>query len=281
MRLTQAIMLAALAVMDGSAVSPAVHQQAGAPAYDTFFYKHDGLRLEAYLYRPSGPGPFPLVVYNHGSREDRTEQPYPFIGRLLADAGYAVLVPERRGYGKSEGRTFADEIGGSRGAPYIARLQAETGDALAAVDHVLGDRSSRLDPRRVAIMGFSAGGVVTVFGAARSDRFGAVVTQAAGARSWPRSPELREALPAEARRVRAPTLCMVAENDTTTESVRRVCEAVRANGAVADLIVYPPFTPSDGPRRSDPGHQLFNREGVSIWGKDVLAFLAKHVKSID
>src|SRR5258706_15812536 len=76
-----------------------------APPHETFFYTHDGLRLEAYFYRPAGDGPFPLVVYNHGSRagEERSEWPVGFIGRLLLPEGYAVLVPERRGYGKSEG----------------------------------------------------------------------------------------------------------------------------------------------------------------------------------
>ncbi|HEU4778242.1 MAG TPA: hypothetical protein VFS58_00020, partial [Steroidobacteraceae bacterium] len=35
--------------------------------HETLFYTHDGLKLEAYLYVPDGAGPFPLVVYNHGS----------------------------------------------------------------------------------------------------------------------------------------------------------------------------------------------------------------------
>jgi hypothetical protein len=72
---------------------------------------------------------------------------------------------------------------------------------------------------------------------------------------------------------------MVAENDNTTESARSVCEAVTAGGAVANLIVYPSFTPGEPSPNSlvAPGHTLFNRnEGVPIWGKDVLAFLAKY-----
>lgn len=253
-------------------------QTAGRP-YDTFFYTHEKLRLQAYVYWPSGSGSVPLVVYNHGSRGAlaRTEQPYPFIGRLLRDAGYAVLVPERRGYGKSDGPTFRDVVGTSRGAAYVARLQEEAGDALAAVDDLLRRHPSRLDARKVAIMGFSAGGVVTVFGAARNERFAAVITQAAGAFSWPQSPELQKELPAAARRIRVPTLCMAAVNDTTTESDRSVCEAVKANGIAADLIVYPPFTPTGDPGGVAPGHHLFNEEGVPIWRRDALAFLAKHL----
>ncbi len=46
------------------------------------------------------------------------------------------------------------------------------------------------------------------------------------------------------------------------------------------IPVTAPFTPkepSENPLVA-PGHMLFNREeGVSIWGKDVLAFLAKYL----
>ena len=259
----------------------ATASQTGDRPYDTFFYTHEKLRLQAYVYWPSGSGSVPLVVYNHGSRDAlaRTEQPYLFIGRLLRDAGYAVLVPERRGYGKSDGPTFTGVVGTRRGTAYVARLKEEAGDALAAVDDLQRRHSSRLDARKVAIMGFSAGGVVTLFGAARSERFAAVITQATGAFSWPLSPGLQEELPAAARRIRVPTLCMAAVNDTTTESDRRVCEAVKANGVVADLIVYPPFTPKADPGPFAPGHMLFNEEGVSIWRRDVLVFLAKHLGS--
>ena len=66
-----------------------------ASPYVQVFYQSGALRLEGYLYRPKGDGPFPLVIYNHGSREgaERSERPFPFVGRLLTTAGYAVLVP--------------------------------------------------------------------------------------------------------------------------------------------------------------------------------------------
>jgi dienelactone hydrolase len=261
--------------------APAAPGQVGAHPYETFFYTHEKLRLEAYVYWPAGSGPFPLVIYNHGSRGTlaRTEQPYVFIGRMLRDAGFAVLVPERRGYGKSDGRAFAEVLGTSRGATYIARLQEETGDVIAAADDLLRRHPSRLDSRRVAIMGFSAGGVVTVFAAARGDRFAAVVTQAAGAFSWPRSPELQRELPSAARRIRVPTLCMVAENDTTTDSDRSVCEAVKANNSPADLIIYPAFTEGGDPGGVAPGHLVFNEAGLAVWRRDVLAFLSKHLNN--
>jgi len=95
-----------------------------AQPYSTTFYPSGTLRIEAYVYRPTGSGPFPVVIYSHGSRKgyEREERPMAFVGNMLASQGYLVLVPERRGYGKSDGRTFNEEVGTDVGARMIARL---------------------------------------------------------------------------------------------------------------------------------------------------------------
>src|SRR5207244_2585188 len=114
-------------------------------------------------------GPFPLIVYNHGSREgrERTEQPFAFVGRLLTSAGYAVLVPERRGYGKSDGEVFRQEVGRDTGGRFIERLQAESGDVLASLEYL--KTVPWVDTSRIGIMGWSLGGIVSVFASSRSD----------------------------------------------------------------------------------------------------------------
>ena len=241
--------------------------------YQTFFYVHDGLRLEAYLYLPPGAGPFALVVYNHGSRGGREEMPMEYVSGFLTAAGYAVLVPERRGYGKSEGTPFDQDVGGDRGARYIARVQAETDDVLAALQHV--SKNPKLDLQRVAVVGYSFGGVVTTLAASRSTLFKAAVVQAPGAFSWPRSAELRALLPQAAAKIRIPIQCMVAQNDTQTESTRRVCAS--ATGP-KQLQIYPAFTPTPARGDGSDGHALFGPQGVGRWKRDVLAFLAQYVR---
>jgi len=118
-----------------SCVPIAVSQTSNAPpAHEVVFYPSGKLRIETYLYKPEGKGPFPVVIYNHGSRPEReaTEMPFAYVGKMLAASGYLVLAPERRGYGKSEGTLFSEEIGNDRGPRYVARLQQEADDVIAA-----------------------------------------------------------------------------------------------------------------------------------------------------
>jgi len=241
------------------------------------FYNNGALRLEAYFYKPEGNGPFPLVVYNHGSRAgaERLERAMPFIARVLVPAGYAVLVPERRGYGKSDGAPFSEEIGNDRGERFVRRLAAEAADVNAAVDYAKAQLP--IDSQRIGVIGYSFGGIVTTLAAARSKWFVAVVNQAPGALNWDRSPLLRQELLASAEKITAPMICMAAENDATTDNVRSICAKARAHGGATEVIIYPPFKDARFDNPGAPGHALFFY-GVDIWRQDVLTFLGKHMK---
>src|SRR6266700_3468087 len=129
-------------------------------AYTTIYYKSGRLNIEAYLYKPlKGEAPFPLVIYNHGSRagNERAEIPFRYVANVLAAEGYAVLVPERRGYGKSDGPTYTEEVGSGGGDVMVRRFEEESDDVLAALDYL--KTLSFVDYKRIAIMGWSHGGV--------------------------------------------------------------------------------------------------------------------------
>jgi carboxymethylenebutenolidase len=152
-------------------VTASAHSQSS-NTYTELFYPSGGLRIQAYLYKPDGEGLFPAVIYNHGSRAGRERDSLPFehIGALLSQAGYAVLIPERRGYGRSDGRTWPEAVGNDKGW-FVARLHEGTGDALTAADYLR--TLPFLDPKRIEIMGWSFGGIVTMFAVSRSTIFGA------------------------------------------------------------------------------------------------------------
>src|SRR6478672_811695 len=122
--------------------------------FSTVFYRSGNLQIEAYLYKPVGTGPFPTVIYNHGNRsggQEHLEQPSVEIGRLLTQAGFAVFVPERRGFGKSEGPTVTQDLDGpDRNRRQVRRGQSEADDVLAAVNYLKADPS--INVKKMALM---------------------------------------------------------------------------------------------------------------------------------
>jgi dienelactone hydrolase len=259
--------------------APAHSQSPANSSYTEVFYPSGSLRIHAFLYKPKGDGPFPVVIYNHGARSGRPRRPEPneFIGNLLTRAGYAVLIPERRGYGDSEGPTLARAIRNDMGQRFVARVEAETDDVFAAVDYLR--TLAFADTKRIGIMGFSLGGSVTMFAVSRSSTFAVAINQAGAAGAWDISAPLRSALIATAEKATTPTLLMVAQNDRSTESITTLGEIFKKRGVAHRMVIYEPFTPQSTARAATeaPGHDVFRAHGVHVWEKDVLEFLARYL----
>ena len=249
-----------------------------APEYTTAFYQSGKLRLEAYVYRPAGPGPFPVVIYSHGSRKgyEREERPMAFVGAMLAGQGYLALVPERRGYGKSDGPTFNEEVGTDLGNRMMARFDGEADDVVAAAQYVA--TMDGADATRLALIGYSQGGIVSVRAAGELSGVRALVDQAGGSLTWPRSSELRRRLTDWGSALKMPLVCMDAANDATTDAVKAVCDAASRAGAEARVTIYAAFTPASNPENIAPGHLIFSSQGVAVWRQDVLAFLSANTR---
>jgi pimeloyl-ACP methyl ester carboxylesterase len=103
----------------------------------------------------------PTLLYLHGNKHniahliDHT--------RNLHDAGYNLLIPDYRGYGKSTG-----------GKPTEAKMYE---DAEAAWNHLLQQRHH--DPRRIFIYGHSMGGVVGIDLALRHPEAAGLIVESA------------------------------------------------------------------------------------------------------
>jgi dipeptidyl aminopeptidase/acylaminoacyl peptidase len=57
----------------------------------------DGTRIPAFLYRPPGPGPHPVLLSIHGGPEGQARPEYAALHQCLLASGIAVLAPNIRG----------------------------------------------------------------------------------------------------------------------------------------------------------------------------------------
>lgn len=122
--------------------------------------------LETLVYRPSGPGKFPLVTINHGLPFGGTldadllhkGSPYDLKRAALwfAEHGYAVAVPNRRGVGRSQGQ-FADSPDHEWSHKDLILEGKATASDIANVV-VYMQRQPFVDQTKVVVLGNSAGG---------------------------------------------------------------------------------------------------------------------------
>lgn len=250
--------------------------------FEELTYLSKGLKIKGYLYRPPGPGPAPAIIYSHGSvRRGQLVEPrrYEWRAYRLARLGYAVLVAERRGYGGSEG----EGVIGGEGNPNSLRygLPGEVQDVLSAIAYLKG--RPEIDATRIALLGKSLGGLVSLLAAAeRPDLRGAISLAGGygfGDRTMgPTMLFVQNELRGAARRLRVPTLLMHAQNDRTVplDFSRMVYEELRQRDVTAAIEVYPPFKVAG---KELDGHALFDGvKGLPYFWGDLSNFLAEALK---
>lgn len=131
-------------------------------------YQSDGLTIRALLTMPLGEPPengWPGIVFNHGyipPEQYRTTQRYESYVDVFARNGYAVLKPDFRGHGSSEG----DPTGAYFSPGY-------TVDVLNAFSSLQQD--DRVDADRIGMWGHSMGGYLTLRSMVISDEIQAGV----------------------------------------------------------------------------------------------------------
>src|SRR5581483_7920261 len=81
---------------------------AGQSAPNEVVFNSGGLQLHGFLWRPSGSGPFPAILWNHGSEKRPGSQPR--LARFYTQKSYVFFVPHRRGQGRSPGNYIQDLI---------------------------------------------------------------------------------------------------------------------------------------------------------------------------
>jgi dienelactone hydrolase len=245
----------------------------------------------AYLIRPIGGGPFPLVVMNHGVSLDAKERSYfPVIefrdaALWFARQGYVVVAPVRPGYGATAIEIperglfglFFSGVGKCSDAEF-----REAGLAVASIDKWIIDYMSTQSfiKRDVIIVGQSGGGWGSIaLGSQNPESVRAIIGFAAGRgghlNGKPNNncapDQLVDAVAEFGRTARVPMLWIYTHNDSYfgPDLSKRMVEAFRAAGGNVEYHLLSDF--------GGDGHFLIDSaEAVQLWAPLVSEFLAKH-----
>ena len=69
------------------------------------------LTMVGYLFKPEGDGPFPGIIWNHGSDPDPDQtSEFDAVAQIVVPAGYVLFAPLREGQGGSQGQSIMDQV---------------------------------------------------------------------------------------------------------------------------------------------------------------------------
>ncbi len=232
------------------------------------------LELKGFIWKPSGEGPFPALLWNHGS--EKSPGSIDAVAPYFVSKGYVFFVPHRRGQGRSPGPYIMDELSQARSRDERGQLlvdlhETHLEDQLAALQYL--QALPYVDKNRIAVMGFSFGGIQTMLAVERGPGYRVAVNCSGAAETWRGSADLRSRLTTAASKATMPVFFLQAENDHDLTPNRVLSEEVRKSGKPVEAKVYPAF--GSGPRE---GHSFCVR-GTETWGPDVLKFIETHLRN--
>ncbi|MGW2722990.1 S9 family peptidase [Streptomyces sp. NPDC001492] len=244
-------------------------------------YAPDGYPLHAWVVRPEGPGPHPVIFQVKGG--PYTQWGYTLNGpaafdeaQVYASAGYAVVLGNPRGcsgYGQAHGAYVRDDL---------PRRSAV--DLLAILDKAL--ELPDLDSARVGVMGGSFGGYMAAwFNAHHGERFRAMIGERglyaidSYAATSDDGADLAVSLYGADRarwaeqspltyvdRMATPMLVIQSEEDKhcPQEQAQRLFTELKVRGVPVEMLLFP-GEGHDMSRSGLPSHRLARFEAVLEW----------------
>ena len=250
-----------------------VRAQEAKPELVTF--TSEGKALHGFIYKPAGKGPFPAVIYNHGS--DKVPGWFPTLGKFWTDHGFAFFVPHRPGHGRSAGDWIVDqqrlfrekEKDNAKCLQNDVRLHERAN--VAVVDAVAWLKQQPFVKTDSIIMsGISYGGIQTVLACEKDIGVRAFVPFSPGAMSWQGNALLRERLLQAVKHHTAPVFLLQAKNDYNLGPCEFLGAELKAQGTPNRVEVFPVFGDPGNPK---DGHGGFAVHGSDVWGSNVLTFV--------
>lgn len=236
----------------------------------------DGLALAAFVYKPDGNGPFPTVIWNHGSEANPGGGPqFDSVAKVFVPAGFAVFATVRRGHVGSEGRYIIDSLNvlrakgdGSDRAVMVHLLETQQlDDQLAGV--AFAKTLPFVDPDRLVVAGCSFGGIETLLAAEKSHDFKAALAISPAAQTWALNPLMRDRLKRAVQNIDTPLFVIAPPKDANLDPPRELAdEAKRAGKTRFSMKIYPATMPD-----SEQVHCFGGTKGFHNWAADAIAFL--------
>jgi carboxymethylenebutenolidase len=232
------------------------------------------MTLHGFLYKPEGKGPFPAMIWNHGSEAKPGSRPE--LGEFYTSKGFVFFVPHRHGHGRS-----ADA------GPYHMALQREckspdcviqlhelyNKDVVAAVEWL--KQQAFVDKQKMVMSGVSFGGIQTLLTAEKGVGIRGFVAFAPAAMSWNGFPDLRARLLRAEEKAERPIFLIQAEGDYNTGPYEMLGTYLLKKGGLNKAKLYARFGSTN-----QEAHGMFatRAPGISIWQSDVLSFLSTAMK---
>jgi carboxymethylenebutenolidase len=246
-------------------------------AVQTVTFKSGDHTLFGVLYKPEGRGPFPGLIWNHGSEKAPGAGPqFDSVASIFVPEGYVVFAPVRCGHGYSKGQYIIDVIkqtGATEGLQAAKRMTVQLLETEQLDDQLAGlaylKQLPFVDRDRIVVAGCSYGGIQTIFGAERNVGYKAAISISPAALSWDGNPFLQKRLVQSVRAINIPVLLLQPARDASLEPTRVLgSEAARLGKSFATKV-YPDTGPED-----ERGHCFGGAKGMHIWADDAKAFLA-------
>ncbi len=231
------------------------------------------LQLHGFLWKPSGNGPFPAVLWNHGSEKLPGSQ--PALAKFYTAHSYVFFAPHRRGQGRSPGAYIQDQLAqappAERARLMIELQDEEVNDVVAALTFLKSHPF--VDAGRIAISGCSYGGIQTLLAGERDLGVKALLPFAPGAMAWDRNPFLPNRLGRAVDRATAPIFLLQAKNDYSLGPSQALAKEANRKNKDFQSKIYPAFG-----RTNQDGHWGFCSTATDVWGSDVLEFLNREME---
>lgn len=230
------------------------------------------IQLEATIYRPKGPGPFPVVIFSHGSSGGPIPASYTETAKSFAaflnERHIALVIPMRSGRGKSEGDNNEEP---SRCTTQAASSGIDNASAALRATTEFLRTQHWAAMHAVILAGHSRGGLLSVVYAANHPAIARGVINFAG--GWKNDTcgaiDVNTPLFAQAgQKSTVPNLFIYGHGDGfyADSSIQAYVAAFKDSGADVDFRFYT--------LEGINGHAIFHK-GLPLWKRDLDAFFIK------